>query len=94
MAGLGLNTSLENVQKISRVPAAEVYAHAKSVDRDDAEAVLICCTDFGTLDVIETLEQELGKPVLSSNTASFWNTLRSAGIEDRLQGYGSLLAEH
>lgn len=94
MTGLGLNTSLENVQKISRVPPAEVYAHAKAIDRDDAEAVLICCTDFGTLDVIETLEEELGKPVLSSNTASCWNALRSAGIKDRLQGYGSLLAEH
>ena len=93
-AGLGLNTSLENVQKISRVAPAIVFDHAKSVDRDDAQAVLICCTDFNTFDAIEPLEEALGKPVVSSNTATLWHTLRSAGIEDRIAGLGTLLREH
>lgn len=94
MAGLGLNTSLEGVQRISRVAPPEILAHARSVDRDDAEALLICCTDFNSLDVIGPLEAELGKPVLSSNTATFWAALRKAGIEDRIPGYGRLLTEH
>jgi maleate cis-trans isomerase len=93
-AGLGLNTSLENVQKISRVAPAIVFDHAKSVDRHDAQAVLICCTDFNTFDAIEPLEEALGKPVVSSNTATLWHTLRSAGIEDRIAGLGTLLREH
>jgi len=91
MAGLGLNTSLAGIQKISRVPPAAVYEHARAVDRPEAEAVLICCTDFNTLDAIEPLEQALGKPVLSSNTATFWASLRAAGIDDRIEGYGTLL---
>ena len=94
MAGLGLNTSLAGVQKISRVPPPDVFAHARSVDCDAAEAVLICCTDFNTLDVIDPLEAELDKPVISSNTATFWSVLRAAGIEDRIPGYGRLLVEH
>lgn len=93
MAGLGLNTGWERIKKMSRVPPADVFAHAKSVDRPDAQAILICCTDFNTLDVIEPLEQELGKPVVSSNTASFWASLRAAGIDDKVQGYGRLLRE-
>lgn len=93
MAGLGLNTGWEGIQKMSRVPPTEVYAHAKSVDRPDAQAILICCTDFNTLDVIEPLEAELGKPVISSNTASFWTSLRAAGIDDKIEGYGRLLRE-
>lgn len=93
-AGLGLNTSLENIQKISRVPPPEVFEHAKSVNRDDAEAVLICCTDFNTFDAIEPLEQALGKPVISSNSATLWHTLRSAGIDDRINGLGTLLRGH
>jgi maleate cis-trans isomerase len=93
-AGLGLNTSLENIQKISRVPPAQVFEHAKSVDRADAEAVLICCTDFNTFDAIEPLEKELGKPVVSSNSATLWHSLRSAGIEDRIDGLGALLRDH
>lgn len=93
-AGLGLNTSLENIQRISRVPPADVFEHAKSVDHADAHAILICCTDFNTFDAIEPLEQALGKPVVSSNSATLWHTLRSAGIKDRIDGLGTLLREH
>ncbi len=45
-------------------------------------------------DVIEPLEQALGKPVVSSNICTFWSSLRAAGIEDRIEGYGRLLREH
>lgn len=94
MAGLGLNTTRENVQKMSRVPPSEVFEHARSVDCPEAEAVLICCTDFNSLDAIAPLEAALGKPVISSNVCSMWAALRKAGIDDRVEGYGSLLAEH
>ncbi|MDA1326445.1 MAG: decarboxylase, partial [Proteobacteria bacterium] len=65
---------------------------AKSADRADAKALLICCTDFGTADVVQTLEDELGKPVITSNTATFWAALRGAGIERPIKGYGRLFA--
>jgi arylmalonate decarboxylase len=91
--GLGLGGYLEKIQKISRVPPADVHAHAKSVDSADAEALLICCTDFGTADVVQPLEDELGKPVITSNTASFWAALRRAGIDRPIEGYGRLLAD-
>jgi arylmalonate decarboxylase len=94
MAGLGLNTTPENVQKMSRVPPPRVFEHAKSADRPEAEALLICCTDFNTLDVIEPLERALGKPVVSSNSATFWASLRAAGLPDKLPGYGRLLTKH
>jgi maleate cis-trans isomerase len=93
-AGLGLNTSMENIQKISRVPPAQVFEHARSVDRSGAEALLVCCTDFNTFDAIEPLEQALGKPVISSNSATLWHTLRRAGIQDKIDGLGTLLREH
>ncbi len=93
-AGLGLNTSLENIQRISRVAPPDVFEHAKSVDRTEAEALLICCTDFNTFDAIEPLEKALGKPVISSNSATLWHTLRGAGIDDRIDGLGTLLRDH
>ena len=90
--GLGLGETPATTSQLSRVPPKDVYAHAKSVDRDDADAVLICCTDFGSLDAIAPLEAELGKPVISSNTATFRAALRGVGINDRLQGDGRLLS--
>jgi len=93
-SGLGLNTDLAGIQRISRVPPEEVFAHAKAIDHADAEALLICCTDFNAIDVVEPLEGELGKPVVTSNTATLWTALRALGIEDRLEGCGRLLRNH
>ena len=81
-------------RNIARIRPEEVYALARRVDRPEAEAILLSCTDLATLDVVERLEAECGKPVVSSNTATFWFALRSAGIEDRLEGFGRLLKEH
>jgi arylmalonate decarboxylase len=92
--GLGLGETPETAGKLSQVAPRDVYAHAKSVDRADAQAVLICCTDFGSLDTIAPLEAELGKPVISSNTATFRAALRGLGIADRLEGFGRLLTKH
>ena len=35
-----------------------------------------------------------GKPVITSNQATFWAALRAAGLDDRPDGYGRLLREH
>ena len=70
--------------------AADVYAHAKSVDSADAEALLICCTDFGTAAVVQPLEDELGKPVITSNQALGWHMLRLAGLRTISKGPGRL----
>ena len=92
-SGLGLNASLEKIQRISRVAPKAVFDHALAVDRPEAEALLICCTDFNTIDAIEPLEEELGKPVVTSNTATLWSSLRTLGIEDRIEGCGRLLRD-
>lgn len=81
-------------RNIARIRPEEVYELAKRVDRPEAEAILLSCTDLATLDVIGRLEAETGKPVVSSNTATFWLALRRAGIGDRLDGFGRLLKAH
>ena len=91
--GYGANGPHE-YKKIARVPVEEVYRLAKRVDRPEADAILISCTDLATLDVMPRLEAELGKPAISSNQATFWAALRAAGIDDRFDQYGRLLQEH
>jgi maleate cis-trans isomerase len=77
---------------IARVPTEEVLAFARDVFVPTADAMLISCTDLATLSVIERLESETGKPVVSSNQATFWLALRKAAVADRLGGMGRLLA--
>ena len=42
---------------------------------------------------IEPLERELGLPVMTSGQAIIWKALRTAGIDDRIQGFGRLLRD-
>lgn len=73
------------------VPAAEAYRLARRADTPDAEAVFIACTALHTLEVLEPLEDDLGKPVVTANQATMWDALRLAGVSTtRLDGRGTL----
>jgi len=90
--GIGSGGPHEYIQ-IARTPVNIIKDHILSVDHPDADALLISCTDFPVLGLISDLEEELGKPVITSNQATFWATLRAASIEDRFQHLGRLLAD-
>jgi maleate isomerase len=77
-----------------RVAPEYIAEFAASLDRPQADAVFVSCGALRTLDVVQSLEDRLGKPVLCSNQAMIWDCLRLAGIDDRVSGYGTLLARH
>jgi maleate cis-trans isomerase len=89
VAGYG---RLQNVRNIYEETAERAYRLARSVDTDQAEAVFISGTGLPTLPVLDMLEHDLGKPVLSSATAMMWLALRTARIGQSIPGYGRLLA--
>tara|TARA_B100000315_G_scaffold90329_1_gene83025 strand:- start:3169 stop:3921 length:753 start_codon:yes stop_codon:yes gene_type:complete len=91
--GIGAGGSHEYI-RIAQTPAEKIKSHVLSVDHPDAQAVLISCTDFPTLNLITELEEALGKPVITSNQATLWAALRAAGIDDRLENCGLLLKSH
>ena len=67
---------------------------AKGVDRPEAEAIFISCTAFrGAAEAIEEIEEVTGKPVVTSNQATFWACLRQMGVEESVQGAGILMRE-
>ena len=68
-----------------------VYRFGKKVDTKDAQALLLLCTGLRTIPVLDALEIDLGKPVISAIQASFWHTLRLAGVQEKIEGFGSLL---
>jgi maleate isomerase len=88
----GLN--IEKDSEMIRVAPSYITEFAASLDRPDADAVFVSCGALRTLDVIDELEQQIGKPAICSNQAMIWDTLRLAGIDDRINGYGRLLREH
>lgn len=46
-----------------------------AADSPDAEAIFVSCTNLPTYDLIEPLERELGKPVLTANQLTIWACL-------------------
>ena len=72
----------------------EVFKFAVENCRADADALLCSCTDWRALEVVERLEQRLGKPVVAANQATIWLVARQLRIEGPINGFGSLLSEH
>lgn len=91
--GIGANGPSEYI-RIAETPLTQVAGHARAAYVPGSDALLITCTDFPTLPLIEQLENELGVPVVTSNQATFWAMLRAAGIDERLDGFGALLSKH
>jgi len=84
---------LENVTDIYAENEERAYELARRADAPEADAVLLSGTGLPTVAVLETLERDLGKPVLSSNQASLWQALRMARVRESIAGYGRLLRE-
>jgi len=70
MAGLG-------TQAHGSISAPVIKTLAYEVMRTNTEALFISCSNFRTLSLITELENELGRPVITSNQASMWGALRS-----------------
>ena len=87
--GLGLVDNLT----VGRLDVSSADELAREVDHADAEAVVLACTNWKTMDAIERLEADLDKPVLSTTQVSVWAALRMIGHGDGVEGYGRLLRE-
>lgn len=64
---------------------------AVALKNDQADAYFISCANIHSIDVIEELEKVLQKPVVTSNQAAIWKSLRLAGVYDAVPGLGHLL---
>ena len=83
---------LERDELTSAVSKATISAWAEAVDCDECDAVVIGCSAFRACEYgfIDELELLLGKPVITSTQSFMWSMLRTAGINDQINGYGKL----
>lgn len=66
----------------------------REIDDPSVELILQVGSNLAFTRVAAEAENWLGKPVLAVNTCTYWHALRSNGIDDRIEGFGSLLLEH
>jgi len=82
---------LDSGGAMAQISLEEVMNLAREVNRPDADAVFLSCTNLKALPVLDPLEKELSKYVFSSNIATFWDVMRMLKIKEPIQGRGKLL---
>ncbi len=85
---------ITNDSDMVRVTPQYIRDFAISLNRVDADAIFISCGALRSMEVIAEIEAATGKPVVTSNQAMLWHCLRLAGIDDRIDGLGSLFKMH
>lgn len=92
MQGMGLNTA----EGFAAVPPQEIYDFSLNAWQDyadEADGLFISCMNYDGMAAAQALEDEIGKPVVTSHSATLWHVLSQAGVTEPLHGYGRLLAE-
>jgi len=77
--------------QICRVSPDDVYKAGVELGSSDVEALFISCTGLRVAAIVQKLEDQIGKPVVTSNQALSWDALRLAGHDQPVNGFGKLL---
>ncbi len=94
IAGLKALDPAPTPKEVVLFPTTVAYRLAKSAIEPESDAVFLCATDFPSLAVIDALENDLKKPVISTNQAILWDMLRILDMKTVIRGFGSLLEKH
>ena len=89
----GIDTPFDDVGALS---PQVVYAHVKQAflkHRKEAEAVYLLGSGWRVMEIIDTLEQDLGLPVIHPVPARCWEIQHRLTIRQPVHGYGRLLAD-
>jgi maleate isomerase len=86
---LGLVRNLE----IGLLDSQTAFDVGRRVNRPEADAVMLACGNWSTFGIIDRLERDLGKPVLTTNQVTLWHALTIMGTRP-LDGLGVLLRQH
>lgn len=84
----GLET-LNNLMRGRMFPET-AYRAGREVDSESSDSIFISCTNWRTIEIIQSLEHSLYKPVISSTQATIWLAFKRLSLPN-LSGYGRLL---
>ena len=87
---LGFERELSSLEQ-NRLTPEDAYRMGLAADHAEAELLLISCTDYRALEAVPALEQALGKPVVTSNSALMYVSLKRLGLDATAIGAGGYL---
>ena len=87
----GIGAQLQSFEKIQMTPAT-IYSNVVTAAKKHPAiyAIYVQSGTMATVGILDQLEQSIGKPVVSSNSANIWGSFKPLGIRVG-NGYGKLL---
>lgn len=82
---------LEDSGLMQSLAPEEISLMVRRVARTDSDAVFVSCTGIRSLELLDELEADLGKPVVASTSAMLWQVLNRLRLPAQLPGCGRLL---
>ncbi len=82
---------MEDDREMARISTENIVTAALEALTEESQGLFLSCTALRSAEVAAEIEARCGRPVVTSNQASAWLSLRYAGIEDALEGHGRLL---
>ena len=79
---------------IAETPERDALEAFQALNGPDVDTLLQVGTNLSTLDIAPTLEKLFDKPCLPINVVSMWHALRSAGINEPIDGLGCLFERY
>lgn len=82
--------------ELGNIPLEAPLELGRQVIREhpEADTILVTCPHWAVNSLIDEMEQELQRPVVTSSQSIIWHSLRLCGIEDRVEGFGTLLRDN
>lgn len=68
----------------------EILNFAMQANSPEADAIVLSCTDLRATESIVLLEEQAGKPVITSNQAMMFSAMQALEIKDAINGFGRL----
>ena len=90
-------SGFEVLRKNAQLTDLPVHASYKIAKRlyakgRDADGVFIACPRWPTITDVQLLEDEIGKPVVTSSLACIWYAMKLIDIREHVAGFGRLMA--
>jgi maleate isomerase len=90
------------VMKLESLRQRDVWEHARNAPYvlyelgkkafvPGADGIFISCTQLRAVDIVEQLEKDVGRPVITAVQASMWLALKTLGFKSPVAGYGTLM---
>jgi maleate isomerase len=76
---------------VSGQPPSAAHALIRDADAPGSDAVIMTIPNMRTIEVLNSLEEDLRKPVITGNQALMWHLLKLLGLKGGRKGFGELL---